>query len=144
MLSPKLMHFIPQQTLMDSIQELVVPFVDQTTRLRLSLILSFLSLLFAYAVSYLVDWRHECGKARLKAKTPTFPDGPRSLPFFGNILSFFNLQRRPDQTLVSLARKYGGMCMLWFGSNPVVIVSSPRVAKDLMDKVSLHWFGFVR
>lgn len=64
-----------------------------------------------------------------------YPDGPHPLPILGNIFSFNALKKSPDQELLSIARKYGQMCMLWFGSNPVIIVSSPKLAKDLMDKV---------
>ncbi len=64
-----------------------------------------------------------------------YPDGPHPLPILGNIFSFNALKKSPDQELLRIARKYGQMCMLWFGSNPVIIVSSPKLAKDLMDKV---------
>lgn len=73
------------------------------------------------------------GKQRNKS---LFPEGPRPLPLVGNVFCFFNLRKNPDQTLFRLARRYGALCMLWFGSKPVVIVSSPKAVKDLMDKAS--------
>lgn len=73
---------------------------------------------------------------RPKRKPPPYPKGPRTLPLLGSILSFFTLRKDPDRTLIRLARDYGALCMLWFGSKPVVIISSPKAAKDLMDKVS--------
>lgn len=66
-----------------------------------------------------------------------FPDGPRPLPFIGNLLDFSALYANPDKVLYQVARKYGKICMLWFGSKPVIIVSSPEAAKELMDKVRL-------
>lgn len=74
--------------------------------------------------------------SREKKKPPPYPEGPRKLPLLGSILSFITLRKDPDQTLIRLARDYGALCMLWFGSKPVVIVSSPKAAKDLMDKAS--------
>ena len=65
-----------------------------------------------------------------------YPKGPRTLPVFGNILTFHSLIKDPDRTLLSFARRYGALCTLWFGSKPVVIISSPRAAKDLLDKAS--------
>lgn len=76
---------------------------------------------------------------RPKRKPPPYPEGPRTLPLLGSILSFFTLRKDPDRTLIRLARDYGALCMLWFGSKPVVIVSSPKAAKDLMDKVRGKW-----
>lgn len=65
----------------------------------------------------------------------TLPRGPRALPLLGNLIQFSALRARPDLELLRLAKQYGQMCMLWFGSNPVLIVNSPKVAKDMMDKV---------
>ncbi|KFY39520.1 hypothetical protein V494_03953 [Pseudogymnoascus sp. VKM F-4513 (FW-928)] len=63
-----------------------------------------------------------------------YPNGPSPFPLFGNIFSFAALKQRPDRELLNIARKYGQICMLWFGSNPVIIISSPKLAKELMDK----------
>lgn len=75
-------------------------------------------------------------KGRKKRRPAPYPEGPRTLPLLGSIFSFFTLRKNSDQTLIRLARDYGALCMLWFGSKPVVIVSSPKAAKDLMDQVS--------
>lgn len=72
-----------------------------------------------------------------RKKTLSYPNGPATIPFVGSIVAFAKLQRRPDQELVRIAKRYGDLCMLWFGSNPVIIVSSPKTAKDLMDKVGI-------
>ncbi|KFX91307.1 hypothetical protein V490_05975 [Pseudogymnoascus sp. VKM F-3557] len=63
-----------------------------------------------------------------------YPNGPSPLPIIGNIFSFAALKQWPDKELLNIARKYGQLCMLWFGSNPVIIISSPKLAKELMDK----------
>jgi len=64
-----------------------------------------------------------------------YPNGPRPLALFGNFFYLSRLNRRPDQQLLRIARKYGEICMLWYGMSPVIIVSSPNAAKELMDKV---------
>lgn len=67
--------------------------------------------------------------------TTRYPHGPTPLPILGNLLYFQRLLKSPDPELISLAKQYGEIAMLWFGHNPVVVVNSPKVAKDLMDKV---------
>ena len=105
--------------------------IDQTTFSSLALILSSSSLLIALA------WALASPKMKRKVwRNVKYPDGPQSLPILGNIFFFSALRKRPDQELLRLARKYGEICMLWFGSNPVIVVSSPKLAKELMDKVS--------
>lgn len=73
--------------------------------------------------------------SKVGASGVQYPNGPSPLPILGNILSFATLKERPDMELLNIARKYGQICMLWFGSNPVIIISSPKLAKELMDKV---------
>jgi hypothetical protein len=65
-----------------------------------------------------------------------YPTGPQALPLIGNYFSLAKLQANPEKELVRLKNKYGELCMLWFGRNPVIILSSPRIAKELMDKVN--------
>jgi hypothetical protein len=98
---------------------------------RMSLILSSVSLLIVL-ILHLIRSK----KTKKPAPAPKqYPDGPRPLPFLGTIFAFSALKNRPDQELLRIAQKYGSICMLWFGHSPVIIVSSPRVAKELMDKV---------
>ena len=102
------------------------------------LILSIPSIVGAWAISaiasYVAAWKSQNVESK-PSKVAAYPHGPRALPLVGNIFSFAALRANPDRKLVELAAKYGKMCMLWFGQNPVVIVHSPKVAKDLMDKV---------
>ncbi|KAI0406241.1 cytochrome P450 [Xylaria palmicola] len=69
----------------------------------------------------------------MKAEAP-HPVGPRPWPLIGNLLLFFQLIRDPDNELMKLAKRYGGICMLWFSSNPVIIISNAEDAKELLDK----------
>jgi len=98
---------------------------------NMALVISSLSFLVAVALSFRTPVRTE-GEAK---NGKQYPNGPKPIPIFGNIFSFSALKTSPDQELLRIARKYGSICMLWFGSSPVIIVSSPKVAKDLMDKV---------
>ncbi|GFP94166.1 cytochrome p450 cyp736a12 [Phtheirospermum japonicum] len=54
------------------------------------------------------------------------PPGPRSLPILGH---FHLLGKNPHQDLHSLARKYGPIMGLRFGSTPTIVVSSPAIAE---------------
>lgn len=96
--------------------------------------LFFISLIFA-----IIRFITGSISATKKGNIFPYPKGPRTLPVIGNALTFFALNKNPDQTLIHFARKYGAFCMLWLGSQPVVIISSPRAAKDLLDKAS-GWF----
>ena len=67
-------------------------------------------------------------------RKPHYPSGPRSLPILGSVVWLMILRKNPAQTLRQTASKYGALCMLWLGSTPVMIVRSPKAAKDLLDK----------
>ncbi|KAG0589599.1 hypothetical protein KC19_1G032800 [Ceratodon purpureus] len=56
------------------------------------------------------------------------PPGPRPLPIVGNLLS---LGGRAHQALAQLAKQYGSIMTLYFGSVRVVIVSDAGMAKEL-------------
>lgn len=64
-----------------------------------------------------------------------YPNGPRPLGFLGNCFTLSRLLSSPDQELLSLARRFGDVCMLWYGSNPVIIVNTPKAARDLLTEV---------
>lgn len=88
--------------------------------------------------SILISFQRFCSASKSE-KRRSFARGPRPLPIFGNIFCFFTLRKNPDQTLLQLAHQYGALCMLWFGASPVLLVSSARVAKDLLHKAGGHF-----
>ncbi|KAJ5146289.1 Cytochrome P450 E-class group I [Penicillium bovifimosum] len=57
------------------------------------------------------------------------PKGPKGIPIFG---SFYSLTRYPELTLDFWAKKFGNLYSVWLGNQLFVIVSDPRIAKDLM------------
>ncbi|KAK1382098.1 5-OH-xanthotoxin synthase, partial [Heracleum sosnowskyi] len=59
------------------------------------------------------------------------PPGPRGLPFIGN---FHQLYKTPctHEYLWNLSRRYGSLVTLHMGSVPVLVVSSPKMAQEVM------------
>ncbi|KAL0284966.1 UNVERIFIED_CONTAM: cytochrome [Sesamum calycinum] len=62
-----------------------------------------------------------------KKKTAKNPPGPPGLPFIGNFLQFD--KAKPHIYLYHLAKKYGPLAFLKHGHTPILVVSSPRMAK---------------
>ncbi|KAM4097501.1 hypothetical protein ACJW30_07G004900 [Castanea mollissima] len=62
-----------------------------------------------------------------------FPPGPKAWPIIGNLKLDLNLiGSHPPQSLHKLAQKYGPIMKLKFGSFPVVVASSPQMAKEFL------------
>ncbi|KAH6787251.1 hypothetical protein C2S52_006803 [Perilla frutescens var. hirtella] len=59
------------------------------------------------------------------------PPGPFPLPVVGNLL---DLGRRPHDSLTELSRKYGPLMSIHLGSLYTVVVSSPEMAKEILQK----------
>jgi len=74
-----------------------------------------------WALKYLL----RCGSNR-------YPDGPRPLGIFGNVLILNRLQSCPDRELMSIARSCGDTCMLWAARYPMLILNKPHVVKELL------------
>ncbi|EPS67290.1 hypothetical protein M569_07486, partial [Genlisea aurea] len=62
------------------------------------------------------------------------PPGPRPLPVVGNI---FQLDKNPHRCLAKLAQQYGPLMSLRFGSVYTVVVSSPEMAREVLQKHDL-------
>ncbi|KMS95206.1 hypothetical protein BVRB_011340 [Beta vulgaris subsp. vulgaris] len=76
-------------------------------------------------------------------KKQNLPPSPPKLPIIGHI---HMLGMLPHRTLRSLSDQYGELMLLYFGSKPTLIVSSARVAKEVMkthDAVIANRFEFI-
>nr|AXB38862.1 cytochrome P450 CYP71AZ5 [Pastinaca sativa] len=83
-------------------------------------------LAFAIASVYLLS----CHKKRVDGRLSS-PPGPRGLPFIGN---FYQLYKAPSshEYLWNLSKRYGSLVTLHMGSVPVLVVSSPKMAQQVM------------
>lgn len=71
--------------------------------------------------------------ATSRNQNPKLPPGPRKLPVIGNILSMIS-NETPHFVLRSLAQKYGPLMLLKLGEVSALVISSPRLAKEIMVK----------
>ncbi|XP_027334309.1 geraniol 8-hydroxylase-like [Abrus precatorius] len=72
--------------------------------------------------------------SKLWMKTPTsskYPPGPRPLPIIGNILQLGN---QPHQALTKLSQIYGPIMSLKLGNTNTIVISSPQIAKEVLQK----------
>nr|AAZ07704.1 cytochrome P450 monooxygenase isoform I [Sesamum indicum] len=64
-------------------------------------------------------------------KSTKFPPGPNPLPIIGNILE---LGEKPHQSLAKLSKIYGPLMGLKLGTVTTVVVSSPEIARIVLQK----------
>eukprot|EP00249_Psilotum_nudum_P003719 c17199_g1_i1 orf=167-829(+) len=58
------------------------------------------------------------------------PPGPSRVPFFGNWLRFWDGIN--PRNVAAVAREYGDLCLLRMGQRDVLLVSSPDMAKEVL------------
>lgn len=71
--------------------------------------------------------------------TAKYPDGPRSLGILGTTWALRRLQIHTDRELISIARKWKDVCLLWLGLFPILIVNKPKAVKDLLVDVHTYY-----
>lgn len=78
--------------------------------------------------------------AASKSTTWGLPPGPRGLPVFGSLL---DVRNDSHLAIDRLARRYGDVCLLHFGSVPTVVISDPEVLEEAFGKTELadRWVG---
>ena len=65
----------------------------------------------------------------------SYPNGPVPIPFLGNVGTLRKLSANLDPQLHQLKKDWGSLCMLWYGRSPVIIINSPRAARELLNEV---------
>ncbi|KAL2337425.1 hypothetical protein Fmac_011871 [Flemingia macrophylla] len=64
-------------------------------------------------------------------KSPKYPPGPRPFPIIGSILELGN---QPHQALAKLSQIYGPIMTLMLGSTTTIVISSAKLAKEVLQK----------
>ncbi|XP_022954566.1 cytochrome P450 71A1-like [Cucurbita moschata] len=64
-----------------------------------------------------------------KRKKPNFPPSPPRLPIIGNL---HQLGALPHQSMAALSNKYGPLMLLKLGQKHALVVSSPKMAREVM------------
>ncbi|XP_022772949.1 geraniol 8-hydroxylase-like [Durio zibethinus] len=82
---------------------------------------------------FLVQAFHAIRRGR-KACPDKLPPGPRRFPIFGNL---FDLGDKPHKSLAKLANTHGPVMSLKLGSLITVVVSSEKMAKEVLQKHDL-------
>ncbi|GAB2218327.1 hypothetical protein Droror1_Dr00001547 [Drosera rotundifolia] len=72
------------------------------------------------------------------SKSQRLPPGPFPLPVLGNI---FWVWYRPQKAMANLAKTYGPIMTLEFGHVTTVVVSSPTLAREVLQKNDLAFSG---
>uniref|UniRef100_A0A0D9Z9N2 Cytochrome P450 n=1 Tax=Oryza glumipatula TaxID=40148 RepID=A0A0D9Z9N2_9ORYZ len=88
--------------------------------------LSITSLILLAVSVALIFWsrRRRNPSSRLK-----LPPGPTRLPIIGNL---HQIGRLPHRSLGALAGRHGPVMALWLGTVPVVVLSSPKAAREAL------------
>ncbi|XP_012855807.1 PREDICTED: ferruginol synthase-like [Erythranthe guttata] len=82
-------------------------------------------------LSYLVFTRRDPSHRNL-------PPGPKPFPIVGNI---FQIGQNPHKSLAKLSKTYGPLMSLKLGSIYTIVVSSPEIAKEILQKHDQNFSG---
>ncbi|RDX87177.1 Cytochrome P450 71D8, partial [Mucuna pruriens] len=99
---------------------------------------SQLSIVITFFVFLLLHWFVKNYKPKSSHK---LPPGPRKLPLIGNLHQLALAGSLPHHALRDLAHKYGPLMHLQLGQISSVVISSPRMAKEIM---KTHDVAFVQ
>ncbi|PIA26919.1 hypothetical protein AQUCO_08500010v1 [Aquilegia coerulea] len=91
-------------------------------------LMSYFSLFFAFLLLLYMSVKVKRGP-ETRNQNSKLPPGPWKLPFIGHLHHLLGL---PHHSLRDLAKKHGPLMLLQLGEVRMLVVSSPRVAKELM------------
>ncbi|XP_059302460.1 cytochrome P450 71D7-like [Lycium ferocissimum] len=95
-----------------------------------SLSSNFISLFLFFSSLFIlvIQWR----KSKKRNQNKKLPPGPWRLPFIGSLHHLIIGGGLPHRILRNLSQKYGPLMYLQLGEVPVVVISSPRIAKEVL------------
>ncbi|KAM0252370.1 hypothetical protein ACHAQJ_007753 [Trichoderma viride] len=67
-------------------------------------------------------------------RTVKYFSGPKPLPFVGNATYFSRVLNNLTVELPLMVKNFGGLCMLWVGSQPALVIHSLKDAHELLNK----------
>ena len=73
-----------------------------------------------------------------KSGSSILPPGPHPFPIIGNILELGN---KPHQAIAKLSKTYGPLMTLKLGSITAIVISSPNIAKEALQKKDQAFSG---
>lgn len=66
-----------------------------------------------------------------------FP-GPKPWPFLGNFIYYYKVLHNLPVELPQMAKDFGGICMVWMGRKPNLLIHKLEDAHEILTKVSIQ------
>lgn len=66
-----------------------------------------------------------------------FP-GPKPWPFLGNFIYYYKVLKNLPVELPKMAKDFGGICMVWMGPKPNLLIHNLEDAYEILTKVSVQ------
>ncbi|KAH8125250.1 hypothetical protein FP744_10005524 [Trichoderma asperellum] len=70
----------------------------------------------------------------LPNRSVKYAPGPKPLPLLGNIIYFSKMLKNLPVEVPLMAKRFGGTCMMWMGSKPILMIHKLEDAHELLSK----------